>query len=300
MRWVLQQWQICCKSNFSCAIPMHVWKQFIRYPSEFLNCAASQVCSSSVRLLCVHRLVAASKGLFARRQDFSSFNILPRHKVNSYHIKVSAFGVYLFLGSQSGWSVGARRHSITPRVWMRARHKIIIANTLFSAFYHSLGAALRAVKGCRRRLALAARAMNTLVAHSPAGELRRSHTGVQFFCTQQTLFITSLRTAARVCNCTNLFQKTAFISSVCHRRTTFVITFSARRHNSNLNMKCWDMRCYQRRTKFWLCFASLGIIFLKIWTWYFMCRVFCTNTYMFSNSIFKRIVWSTLNFKTVY
>ncbi|XP_069698246.1 headcase protein-like isoform X2 [Periplaneta americana] len=28
-------------------------------------------------------------GIFSRRQDFSSFNSLPRHKLNSYHIKVS-------------------------------------------------------------------------------------------------------------------------------------------------------------------------------------------------------------------
>jgi hypothetical protein len=27
-------------------------------------------------------------GIFTRRQDFSSFNSLPRHKLNSYHIKV--------------------------------------------------------------------------------------------------------------------------------------------------------------------------------------------------------------------
>ena len=30
-------------------------------------------------------------GLFAHRMDFSSFNALPRHKLNSYHIKVSWF-----------------------------------------------------------------------------------------------------------------------------------------------------------------------------------------------------------------
>lgn len=28
--------------------------------------------------------------MFARRADFSSFNVLPRHKINSYHIKVGA------------------------------------------------------------------------------------------------------------------------------------------------------------------------------------------------------------------
>ena len=28
-------------------------------------------------------------GLFSHRMDFSSFNALPRHKLNSYHIKVS-------------------------------------------------------------------------------------------------------------------------------------------------------------------------------------------------------------------
>ena len=28
--------------------------------------------------------------MFARRSDFSSFNVLPRHKINSYHIKVGA------------------------------------------------------------------------------------------------------------------------------------------------------------------------------------------------------------------
>lgn len=34
-------------------------------------------------------------GLFARRLDFSSFNALPRHKINSYHIKVgSKLSVY--------------------------------------------------------------------------------------------------------------------------------------------------------------------------------------------------------------
>lgn len=145
---------------------------------------------------------------------------------------------------------------------MRARHKIIIANTLFSAFYHSLAPALRAVKGCRRRLALAARDEYFSGALARRGTSQIAYRRA-IFCTQQTLFITSLRTTATVCNCTNLFQKTAFISSVCHRRTTFVITFSARRHNSNLNMKCWEMRCYQRETKFWLCFASLGFNFLK-------------------------------------
>uniref|UniRef100_T1H8T3 Headcase domain-containing protein n=1 Tax=Rhodnius prolixus TaxID=13249 RepID=T1H8T3_RHOPR len=27
-------------------------------------------------------------GIFSRRQDFSSFNALPKHKLNSYHIKI--------------------------------------------------------------------------------------------------------------------------------------------------------------------------------------------------------------------
>ena len=31
---------------------------------------------------------SGSSGLFAHRVNFSSFNVLPRHKLNSYHIKV--------------------------------------------------------------------------------------------------------------------------------------------------------------------------------------------------------------------
>jgi hypothetical protein len=31
---------------------------------------------------------SGGNGIFSRRQDFSSFNSLPRHKLNSYHIKV--------------------------------------------------------------------------------------------------------------------------------------------------------------------------------------------------------------------
>jgi Headcase protein len=62
----------------------------VLYVSGDFSNSLVQVCVSFVS---VPRLVAASKGLFARRQDFSSFNILPRHKVNSYHIKVSAFAL---------------------------------------------------------------------------------------------------------------------------------------------------------------------------------------------------------------
>lgn len=38
-------------------------------------------------------------GIFTRRQDFSSFNSLPRHKLNSYHIKVrkAKFSLAFFL-----------------------------------------------------------------------------------------------------------------------------------------------------------------------------------------------------------
>ncbi|XP_059490907.1 headcase protein [Neocloeon triangulifer] len=43
---------------------------------------------SKVQQLDTPTRTPSGKGLFARRQDFSSFNILPRHKVNSYHIKV--------------------------------------------------------------------------------------------------------------------------------------------------------------------------------------------------------------------
>lgn len=38
------------------------------------------------------RVVADREGLFSRRQDYSSFNTLPRHKINAYHIKMEDEG----------------------------------------------------------------------------------------------------------------------------------------------------------------------------------------------------------------
>lgn len=35
------------------------------------------------------RAGAGANGIFSRRLDFSTFNLLPKHKVNSYQIKVS-------------------------------------------------------------------------------------------------------------------------------------------------------------------------------------------------------------------
>lgn len=36
-------------------------------------------------------------GIFFRRKDFSAFNILPRHKLNSYHVKVRYTRCFFFL-----------------------------------------------------------------------------------------------------------------------------------------------------------------------------------------------------------
>lgn len=40
-------------------------------------------------IFCCYRFSALNgSGIFFRRKDFSAFNILPRHKLNSYHVKV--------------------------------------------------------------------------------------------------------------------------------------------------------------------------------------------------------------------
>ncbi|KAI5703718.1 hypothetical protein M8J75_015215 [Diaphorina citri] len=61
-----------------------------------VNILANYLCLalSLSRLSCPHETSASwsvaamnGSGIFTRRQDFSSFNSLPRHKLNSYHIK---------------------------------------------------------------------------------------------------------------------------------------------------------------------------------------------------------------------
>jgi hypothetical protein len=50
------------------------------------------LCSTTAILLLLWFFLShgsiGGNGIFSRRQDFSSFNSLPRHKLNSYHIKV--------------------------------------------------------------------------------------------------------------------------------------------------------------------------------------------------------------------
>ncbi|MPC54389.1 hypothetical protein E2C01_048300 [Portunus trituberculatus] len=58
-------------------------------PDSVYSCFSGSLSSIIISFL-LPRPHGSGGSMFARRADFSSFNVLPRDKINSYHIKVGA------------------------------------------------------------------------------------------------------------------------------------------------------------------------------------------------------------------